>query len=132
MIEGRVYRPINSSSMNSIIQNYEVLMEAWDKACEIIKDTWTNARIRGVASQMITFDFFYGLVLGETLLHHTDNLSRTLQHSNFSAAEGQAVVALTVTTLTTLRNDENFDKFWKKVKKMAEEQSVHEAVLPRN
>ena len=49
-----------------------------------------------------------------------------------SAAEGHAVVALTVTTLTTLRNDENFDKFWKKVKKMAEEQSVHEAVLPRN
>ena len=92
-----------------------------DKACEIIKDTQTIACIRGVASQMIILDIFYGLVLEEILLRHTNNLSRTLQHSNFSAAEGQAVVAMTVTTLTTLRNDDNYDKFWKKVKKMVEE-----------
>ena len=79
---------VKADSMKSIIQNYEVLMEVWDKACEIIKDTETIARIQGIASQMITFDFFYGLVLGETLLRHTDNLSRTLQHSHLSASEG--------------------------------------------
>ena len=70
---------------------------------------------------MITFDFFYGLVLGETLLRHTDNLSRTLQHSHLSASEGQAVAAMTITTLMSLRNEDSFDLFWKKINKMAEE-----------
>ena len=123
---------VKADSMKSIIQNYEVLMEVWDKACEIIKDTQTIARIRGIASQMITFDFFYGLVLGETLLRHTDNLSRTLQHSHLSASEGQAVAAMTITTLMSLRNEDSFDLFWKKINTMAEERDVDEPTLPRN
>jgi hypothetical protein len=67
---------VRADSMQSIIQNYSVLQELWDKAVEIVRDT--IARIR-VASQMHSFDFFFGLVLGESLLHNTDNLSRTLR-----------------------------------------------------
>ena len=59
---------VKADSMKSIIQNYEVLMEVWDKACEIIKDTQTIARIRGIASQMITFDFFYEFFIISTYI----------------------------------------------------------------
>ncbi len=65
--------------MKSIIQNYKDLNELWEKACKIVKDTETIARIRGVATQMTSFDFFFGLVLGEMLLRHTDILSRAFQ-----------------------------------------------------
>ena len=74
--------------MQSIIQNYSVLQSLWDQATDIVHDTETIARIRGVAAHMQSFEFFFGLVLGEILLHHTDNLSKTLQ-KNYSASEGQ-------------------------------------------
>ena len=65
--------------MQSIIQNYSVLQSLWDQATDIVHDTETIARIRGVAAHMQSFEFFFALVLGEILLHHTDNLSKTLQ-----------------------------------------------------
>ena len=52
-----------------------------------MRDTETIARIRGVASQMSTFDFFFGSAFGEILLRHTDNLSKALQKP-CSASEG--------------------------------------------
>ena len=61
---------VRADSMMSIIKNYRVLNELWEKACEVVKDTETIARIRGVAAQMTSFEFFYGLVLGEMLLRH--------------------------------------------------------------
>jgi len=63
----------------------------WDEAYEETKDTDTKARMMGVAAQMNTFEFYYGVSLAHLLLHHTDNLSRTLQHKNISAATGQQV-----------------------------------------
>ena len=95
-----------------------------------MKDTETIARIRGVAAQMASFDFFYGLVLGEMLLRHTDNLSRTIQE-HISAAEGQSVAGMTTSTLSSLRNDEHFDLFFEKVKGMFVESGVDEPKLPR-
>ena len=109
---------VRADSMMSIIQNYNVLNELWGKACEVVKDTETIARIRGAETQMVSFEFFYGLVLGEMLLRHTDNLSRTIQKEHTSAAEGQAVAAMTTTTLSSMRSDECFDLFWEKVKAM--------------
>ena len=64
------------------------------------RDTDTIAYIRGVASQMQMFNYFYGLLLAELLLCHYDNLSRTLQSSSLSAAEGQIVADMTKKTLT--------------------------------
>ena len=37
---------------------------------------------------MKSFNYFFGLVLEEVLLHHTDNLSRMLQ-KNISVSEGE-------------------------------------------
>ena len=49
----------------------------------------TIAQINGVASQMTTFTFLFGVELGETILRNTHNLSETLQHRAFSASKGQ-------------------------------------------
>ena len=37
---------------------------------------------------MRTFEFFFGSMLGELVLIHIDNLSKTLQLTSMSAAEG--------------------------------------------
>ena len=81
-----------ADSLMTVIQNYQVLHALWEKPCDVVNDTETIARIRGVEAQMANFYFFYGLVLGEMLLRHTDNLSRTLQSGHISAAEGQAIL----------------------------------------
>ena len=122
---------VHADSMASVLSNYTVLQAMWEDAADIIRDTDTKARIRGVAAQMETFDFFFGLVLGEVLLRHTDNLSRTLQNKKCSAAEGQAVAQMTVKAIQSLRNDSNYDLFWEKVMKMASEVDVEEPKLPR-
>ena len=80
--------------------------ELWNKLCDIVKDTETIVRINGVASQMKSFDFF-GVVLGKLILSHTDNLSSTLQHKEFSASECQEIARLTIKTLESIRNDES-------------------------
>lgn len=54
---------VRASSMQSIIENYAILQELWSMAADVARDTDTKARIRGVAAQMTTFDFFFGLVL---------------------------------------------------------------------
>ena len=43
---------VRAESMCSIINNYHVLQELWDQAAEIVHDSETVARIRGVAAQM--------------------------------------------------------------------------------
>ena len=58
-------------------------------------DSDMKARIIGVDSQMHSFDFLYGVSLGALILNHSDNLSKTLQHVNISAAEGQHLAKLT-------------------------------------
>jgi len=88
---------VRADSMKSIICNYEVLVELWEKATDIVRDTETIAWIRGVAAQMNTFSFYFGLLLGEMLLRHSDNLNKTLQHDKLSAAEGQAIAVMTNT-----------------------------------
>lgn len=71
------------------------------------------------------------MLLGELLLGHTDNLSKALQASHISAAEGQKVVEMTVSTLTSLRTEEMFTLFWSKVTKIASDNGVADPVLPR-
>ena len=61
-----------------------------------------QGRIKGVAAQMTTFEFYFGASLAYLLLRHTDHLSRTLQHKDISAASGQQVVKSVVITLQSL------------------------------
>ena len=79
---------------------------------------------------MQTFDFLFGVILGE-LLRHSDNLSMTLQSSKMSAAKAQQIVSMTVKTLETLRMEDNFGYFWITVTKTADELSASEPGLLR-
>ena len=74
-------------------------------------DSETRARVNGIDSQMKTFDFYFGVCLLHNVLSHTDNLSKTLQHTTFSAAEGQRLVRMTTTTLQSIRSEEMFKLF---------------------
>ena len=44
---------------------------------------------------MMKFDFFFGVMLGQTALSHNVNLSRTLQKGDISATEGQDIAEMT-------------------------------------
>ncbi len=122
---------VRADSMLSIIKNYPVLQDLWDEATQIVHDSETVARIGGVSAQMKLFDFYFGLVLGELLLRHTDNLSRSLQKKQISACEGQQTAEKTRKTLMGIRNDKDFDLFWEKVNRMTSDVEVSEPVLPR-
>ena len=65
------------------------------------------------------------------LLKHSDNLSKNLQKTKLSAAEGQTVASLTVKTLEKLRTEEFYQLFWKRCIKEAEDLEIREPVLPR-
>ena len=108
-----------------------VLLSTWQESSEIVHDTATKSRIHGVQAQMKPFNFFYGAVLGEKLLRHTDNLSKTLQDSQISAAEGQQLAQMTVRTLQKLRSEQAYDLFWFEVNKKAEALNIPEPTLPR-
>ena len=85
-------------------------MESIDR----VKDSEIKTRIHGVASQIKTFTYLFGIVLGDLILRHSDNLSRTLQKADISTAQGQEVTSMTVQTLKSLRSDSDYKLFWKK------------------
>ena len=123
---------VRGESLQSIVKNYGVLQEEWDKCLDemsLIPDV--RARIAGVKAQMQKFDHLFGIMLGEKLLKHTDNLSKTLQCKDLSAVEGQEIAKLTVQTLQAIRNDDSFDQFWELLQLTAAEYDIGDPALPR-
>ena len=120
-----------ADALLSIKNNYKVLLSTWEDAVQITKDTESKARIQGVHAQMKKCEFLFGVVLGETILRHTDNLSKTLQAKALSAAEGREIASMVVVTLETLRDDTSFDAFWQKVSMCAESFNIRPPELPR-
>lgn len=90
-----------------------------------------KARIIGVQAQFKNFRYFFGVLLGELILKHSDNLSKTLQSPKLSASEGQRIATMTVKTLQSLRSDSNFDLFWRKAEITRQKLDVNEPELPR-
>jgi len=80
-----------------VLDNFEVLLCVWEEAQCALLDREMRARIVGVNAQMQTFDFLFGVSLGN--LRRTDNLSKTLQLKSISAAEGQRLAMLTFDVL---------------------------------
>ena len=109
---------VRADSLFSVIANYTILMNTWDEATRVARDMETKARILGVQSQMKKFSFIFGVYLGEMILWHSDNLSKTLQSNTICAAERQNVAGMVVRTLEKLRSSEVFDLFWQKVTDM--------------
>ena len=69
--------------------------------------------------------------LAHLLLHDTDNLSRTLQYKDISAAARQQVAKGVVTTLQRLQNDSRFTLFWELVKTQSQKLIIDTPNLPR-
>lgn len=90
---------LRNETFRGILENYDTLLELWETILNDSPDSETRARVNGVASQMKTFAYFFGTCLLRMLFQHTDNLSKTLQHTKMSAAEGQIVAEMTVRTL---------------------------------
>ena len=122
---------VRAQALQSMLLNYQVLQVLWQESLDFVKEAEMRSRILGVSTCMKTFDFFGGVALGELLLNHTDNLSKTLQHTSMSAAEGHSIAKMTVCTLQSMRSDPNFELFWQKVTKHAAELDVDEPALPR-
>ena len=102
------------------------MLDTFERSLEIVFGTETKSQIIGVQSEMRSFQYYFGVKFG-----HCDNLSRTLQHKDLSAAESQSVAELTVTTLQSIRNDDMFELFWEKMQKECEKIDVEEPELPR-
>ena len=85
---------VRVNCLQSIYENYEVLRTLWDECLQTVKQPDIKARINGVKTQMEKFNFFFGIQLGERILKHTDNLSRTLQNGAYSAAKAQIIAEL--------------------------------------
>ena len=122
---------VRAASFKSILDNFDVLLKVWENCMEHVKDTEMKARIQGVATQMMKFDYFIGILLGLLILRHTDNLSKAMQRADMSAAEGQDITAMTVTILKSLCNNASFDLYWKKTAAAATNLDINEPILPR-
>lgn len=122
---------VRADALKSIIENYQVLQETWDESLEAVKDSEMRARLIGVSAQMNTFNYYFGAVVAEMILSHSDNLSRTLQKADISAAAGQDVAELTVKTLSSLRSEDKFDLFWEKLQLLTKDLDIGEPQLPR-
>ena len=107
-----------------------MLFTLWEESLQYVKETDMKSRKIGVKACMVSFDFLFGLMLGQLLLRHSDNLSQTLHSPSMSAAEGQYVAAMTVKTLQSLRSEENFAAFWGRVYQTASELEVEYPTLP--
>ena len=122
---------VKADSLCSVINNYSVFQEFWEKAKDIISDSETRARIAGVEAYMSKCEYKFGLVLGVCVLRHTDNLSKTLQSPKLNASEGQRIAELTCLTLERIRTNECCDEFWEMVLQLARKHDINEPTLPR-
>ena len=131
--QGSEYFALQGGQLEPMLYSVLFLIMQLFKHCgmslDFVKEADMRSRIVGVSTSMNSFDFF-GAVLGEMLLRHSDNLSKTLQSKRMSAAEGQ-LASMTVKTLQLLRTDENFSLFWTKVLKLTNDLEVDEPALPR-
>ena len=122
---------VRAASIQSVLDNHEVLLRVWEESKSSSIDSEIRARIIGVETQMESFDFLFGLLLASLLLRHSDNLSKSLQHESLSAAEGQHIAKLTLDVLKSLRNDEQFTLFYEKAINYQNKLGVNPPALPR-
>ena len=124
-------RTVRALSLESIRVNYSALEATWDEALEVCSQSEVKARITGVQSKMKDFDFLFGLLLGERILKHTDNLSKTLQATAMSAVEAYSVVKLCIDVFKKIRTVDDFDLFWELAKTTQNSLEVKDPALPR-
>ena len=96
----------------------------------VLKDTEMKARIRGVQSMMITFNFYFYFYFSFYFYFY---LSRSLQDSSTSAAQGNRFAQDVVKTLLKDRTNISFSLFWAQnlQRKTTEIQTIEDPKLPK-
>ena len=61
---------VRADSLKSVLDNYTVLQCLWEEAESVTKESDRRARLIGIGSQMTSFDFYFGVYLGEMVLRH--------------------------------------------------------------
>ena len=84
------------------------MRELWSQSLETKLDTEVKSRITGLWYQIETFDFYFGVQLGNLVLRHSDNLSKTIQKPNLSTGDFHSLASLSVKTMQKLRSDNSF------------------------
>lgn len=122
---------VRGATLSSIIENHQELMELWKQSISTTSDTEMKARMIGAQTAMGKFSFLFGCLLGKKVLMQTDNLSRTLQSPELSAAEAHQVTKAVLCNLEKDRSDESFDSFWETVNTTKNDLDIDDATLPR-
>ena len=105
-----------ATAFQRILDNYSSLLKIWDECLQEGKlQSDIRGRIIGCKSQMLDFDFYFGLHLGSSLFSHTDNLSKALQSKTMSTISARRNGEVTLKVLSNLRNEESFRLFYNKV-----------------
>ncbi len=132
----RVFCPtrwtVRAQSLQSVLLNYSVLQELWISSLESSLESEMRARIIGVKAQMESFQYYFGVCVGELVLNHADNLSKSLQSKTISAAEGQKLAEMTMKVFSKIRSIEQFELFWTTITKKASTLDIDKPSLPRN
>ena len=104
-----------TASPQRVLDNYEVLLGVWEESKNSQIDSEMMARIIGIETQMLTFNFLFGISLGILVLQHSDNLSKSLQHDTITASEGQQLAKLTIDVIKSIRKEDKFKSFYDRV-----------------
>lgn len=124
---------VRAACLQSILNNYEAILKLWEECLETPLNPDVRGRIIGCQAQMKSFNFFFGLHLGQKVFSHTDNLSATLQKASLSAADSKHLTSLTVQCLKNIRNDDCFKAFYQNTlqKKQRFHDDIGEPKVPR-
>ena len=122
---------VRAASLDSVLENWEVLRELWSWSLETKLDPEVKSCIIGVRYQMETFDYFFGVQLGNLVLRHSDNVSKTIQKPTLSAGDCQSLAKSSLKMMEKLRMDDSFDLFWINLNSKAEKLEITPPKLPR-
>lgn len=122
---------VRAASLDSVLENWEVLRELWSYSLETKLEPEVKSRIIGVRYQMETFDYFFGVQLGNIVVRHSDNLSKTIQKPTLSVGDCQSLAKSSLKTMEKLWTDDSFDIFWTNIISKAEKLEIAPPKLPR-
>ena len=107
------------------------MRELWSQSLETKLDTEVKSRITGVRYQIEIFDFYFGVQLGNLVLRHCDNLSKTIQKPTLFTGDFHSFASLSIKAMQKLRSDNSFDLFWTNVNSKADKLEKGQPELPR-
>ena len=121
----------DEDAITSILENYSVLSQLWEECLEARMKPDLKRRVIEVKTQLGSHQLLFGLKLSEKILRVTDNLSRTLQKTSLSAAEGRTLAKMTLETLMSMRTDKAFVLFLETVKRDCDRLDTDQPTLAR-